>query len=101
MNKYKQNTLWEDFVLGQIIRPFQTMAGFGDKRVEVLTKQMYRSLHPMLIDPNYRDWTMSTLNRIARAFPEIDVSFFPEDELGLFMREILNRMGVKISYFYD
>lgn len=95
------NTQYHEFILSQIVRPYQKTLGF-EKRIESMRyvpsgKNETTFNYFLLIDysEQYKEWFETTLERLSKIYKQCDYSFFPQDDF--FANTLKRRMiGVGI-----
>ena len=83
-----RNDQYHEFVLGQIVRPYQGMLGF-EKRIENMryvpfgkneTTINYFTLQNYAWEEKYKKWFETVLERLSKIYKQCDYSFFPQDD---------------------
>lgn len=100
--RHLRNNVHEKFILGHVVRPYQSEILPGEPRVERFTKELYNRL-PEFAEENPHWFDMVT-NRIALIYREIDHDVFPFDEFSNLLLGRLKELGVKINprdYSYE
>jgi hypothetical protein len=84
-----RNSQYHEFILGQIVRPYQSMLGF-EKRIESMryvpfgkneTTFNYFVLANYAWEEQYKKWFETVLERLSKIYKQCDYSFFPQDDL--------------------
>lgn len=97
-----RNDQYSEFVLRQIVRPFQGMLGF-EKRIEIIryvpfgeneTSINYFTLQNYAKEKIYKKWFETVLERLSKIYKECDYSFFPNHD---FFAETLKRRMIEVG----
>ena len=97
-----RNDQYHDFVLGQIVRPYQGMLGFK-KRIESMryvpfgkneTTINYFTLQNYAWEEQYKKWFETVLERLSKIYKQCDYSFFPQDD---FFANTLKRRMIEVG----
>lgn len=93
------NNQYNNFILQELIRPYQGMIGL-ERRVEHLTyHKKYKSpiifyYYDLLDLVSNEKWFDVCMTRIAKVYTHIDFSFFRTDTIGDLMKKVLLEKGV-------
>lgn len=96
------NSQYHEFILGQIVRPYQGMLGF-EKRIESMryvpfgknaTTFNYFLLINYAWEEQYKDWFETVLERLSKIYKQCDYSFFPQDD---FFANTLKRRMIEVG----
>lgn len=101
--KTLRNTQYEEFILKEVIRPFQGIIPvvLNGKRITGLCfetqfdENSTSFYYPNLRDMRYSAWWELTIDRLSRIYSEIDFSFFPMDDFSILLKHALKDKGVK------
>jgi hypothetical protein len=97
-----RNDQYHEFVLGQIVRPYQGMLG-REKRIENMryvpfgkneTTINYFELQNYALEEQYKKWFEAVLERLSRIYKQCDYSFFPKDD---FFANTLKRRMIEVG----
>ncbi len=97
-----RNDQYHEFVLGQIVRPYQGMLG-REKRIENMryvpfvkneTTINYFELQNYAWEEQYKKWFEAVLERLSKIYKQCDYSFFPQDD---FFANTLKRRMIEVG----
>lgn len=96
------NSQYHEFILGQILRPYQGMLGL-EKRIEFMTYVTfgknektfnYFLLENYACEEQYKEWFETVLERLSKIYKQCDYSFFPQDD---FFANTLKRRMIEVG----
>ena len=97
-----RNDQYHEFVLGQIVRPYQGMLG-REKRIENMRYVPfgknertinYFELQNYAWEEQYKKWFEAVLERLSKIYKQCDYSFFPQDD---FFANTLKRKMIEVG----
>lgn len=97
-----RNEQYHEFILSEIIRPYQGMLGF-EKRIEEIryvpfgkneTTFNYFTLVNYAWEDQYKEWFENVLERLSKIYKQCDYSFFPSED---FFANTLKRRMIDVG----
>jgi len=85
---------YSEFVLCNILRPYQRTLGWK-KRIE--DKDFIAAYDNIMQHAKNPEWVKLVFNRLSEIYKQIDVSFFPNDDVAAFIKEQLLANGVELT----
>lgn len=81
-----------EFVLDNILRPYQLTLGFENRIKDSEFTEAYKAI--LETGANNTKWKEMVFGRLFEIYDKIDFSFFPNDATAEFIKEELIRRGV-------